>query len=104
MAVLNTTSPTDRPGAPTETPSKIVPSSSARMAGRVTGFALMGEWPLAAENRRLQQSTDSGCFRSGLAVGGRAGIVLASVRITNDFFALSPVPDPAGPSERREGS
>src|SRR4249919_4027136 len=40
MAVLNTTSPTERPGAPAEMPSKIVPSSSARIAGSVTGIAL----------------------------------------------------------------
>src|SRR3546814_16952097 len=49
MAVLNTTSPTDRPGAPTEIPSNTVPSSSARIAVSVTGFAYVG----------LQKTTDS---------------------------------------------
>src|SRR5690606_10794481 len=42
MAVLNTTSPTERPGAPMETPAKTVPSSSARIAGGVTGGRLGG--------------------------------------------------------------
>src|SRR5699024_6439464 len=38
-----TTSPTARPGAPTESPSNTVPSSSARIAGWVTwGFAYVG--------------------------------------------------------------
>src|SRR5690606_3719539 len=40
MAVLNTTSPTREPGAPTETPSNTVPSSSARIAGWFTGDRL----------------------------------------------------------------
>ena len=42
MAVLNTTSPTDRPFAPTETPSNTVPSSRTRIAVWVTGFAYVG--------------------------------------------------------------
>src|SRR5690606_17574138 len=37
MAVLNTTSPTDRPGAPTESPSNTVPSWRTRIAGGGTG-------------------------------------------------------------------
>src|SRR6478735_9859875 len=60
IAVLNTTSATDRPGAPTETPSKIVPSSSARSAVGITGFAYVGGMPLArTPDERLQQSANA---------------------------------------------
>src|SRR5690606_14567307 len=42
MAVLNTTSPTDWPEAPTEMPSNTVPSSRTRIAVSVTGVAYVG--------------------------------------------------------------
>src|SRR5690606_20020016 len=60
MAVLNTTSPTERPGAPMETPSKREPSSRARIAGWVTGFALDAEkaGPLRLRN------PPAGCSRT----------------------------------------
>src|SRR5690606_3836781 len=55
MAVLNTTSPTDRPFAPTETPSNTVPSSRTRIAVWVTGFAYV----------RLQKTAGAVLDRSG---------------------------------------
>src|SRR5690606_22668581 len=55
MAVLNTTSPTDRPVAPTETPSNTVPSSRTRIAVWVTGFAYV----------RLQKTAGAVLDRSG---------------------------------------
>src|SRR5688500_1996737 len=86
MAVLNTTSPTERPGAPAEMPSKIVPSSSARIAGSVTGIALAagGLTPPGRQRadspsgkRRLQQTADSGWT-------GPAGGVQASGNCSGD--------------------
>src|SRR3546814_17011807 len=56
MAVLNTTSPTERPGAPTDSPSNTVPSSSARIAGWVTGIRLRR----VAENRRYGAGPSGG--------------------------------------------
>src|SRR5690606_41989255 len=65
MAVLNTTSPTDSPGAPTETPSNTVPSSRTRIAVWVTGFAYVG----------LQKSAGAGDNRSGRGGIRRAGMI-----------------------------
>src|SRR5690606_1392471 len=83
MAVLNTTSPTERPGAPTEMPSKMEPSSRARIAGWVTGFALdagkAGPGPAAPPFRGLQQAADA-VDRSGKQGLRRAGILAASCR------------------------
>src|SRR4051812_29256299 len=60
MAVLKTTSPTARPGAPTESPSNTVPSSRARIAGWVTGVASAAViLPAPPALRRLQQSTNT---------------------------------------------
>ncbi len=72
MAVLNTTSPTDRPVAPTERPSKTVPSSSARIAGIVKRFAL----------RQVARKHRSGSNRIG-AMG-----VQASENCTGEGSAL----------------
>src|SRR5690606_819340 len=65
MAVLNTTSPTDRPGAPTEAPSNTVPSSRTRIAVWVTGFAYV----------RLQKTAGAGGNRSGSGGIRRAGMI-----------------------------
>src|SRR5690606_12821509 len=70
MAVLNTTSPTDRPGAPREMPSSTVPSSSARIAVSVTGFAYVG----------LQKTTDSVRDRPEARGIRRAGMIPARRR------------------------
>src|SRR5690606_23095044 len=64
MAVLNTTSPTERPGAPTDSPSNTVPSSSARIAGWVTGFAYVGLQKTAGAVRNRPGA--SGIRRAGL--------------------------------------
>src|SRR3546814_18233326 len=75
MAVLNTTSPTDRPGAPTEIPSNTVPSSSARIAVSVTGFAYVG----------LQKTTDSVRDRPEARGIRRAGMIPAR-RLSRQSF------------------
>src|SRR5690606_41544025 len=67
MAVLNTTSPIDRPGAPTDTPSNTVPSSRTRIAVWVTGFAYAG----------LQKPAGAGGSRSGSGGVRRAGMIPA---------------------------
>src|SRR5690606_33532671 len=67
MAVLNTTSPIDRPGAPTDTPSNTVPSSRTRIAVWVTGFAYVG----------LQKTAGAGGSRSGSGGIRRAGMIPA---------------------------
>src|SRR5690606_1264532 len=70
MAVLNTTSPTERPGAPTEMPSNTVPSSRARIAESVTGVAYVG----------LQKTADSVRDRPEARGIGRAGMIPAPAR------------------------
>src|SRR5690606_27522376 len=55
MAVLNTTSPMARPGAPVEMPRKTVPSSSTRIADSVKGIAYVG----------LQKAADASGLGSG---------------------------------------
>src|SRR6187397_1062644 len=68
MAVLNTTSPTAKPGAPTEMPSKTVPSSRARMALSITGIALAGgSRPRAAADR---EPGKAGLEREGIQASG----------------------------------
>src|SRR5690606_650877 len=67
MAVLNTTSPTDRPGAPTESPSNTVPSSRTRIAGWVTGGS-----PTSGCRRPPERAEPSG--GEGIR---RAGMILA---------------------------
>src|SRR5690606_6651980 len=67
MAVLNTTSPTERPGAPTEMPSNTVPSSRARIAESVTGVAYVG----------LQKTADSVRDRPEARGIRRAGMIPA---------------------------
>src|SRR4249919_123101 len=68
MAVLNTTSPTAMPGAPTEMPSKTVPSSRARMALSITGIALAGgSRPRAAADR---EPGKAGLEREGIQASG----------------------------------
>src|SRR5690606_4109776 len=67
MAVLNTTSPTDWPEAPTEMPSNTVPSSRTRLAVSVTGFAYVGLQDTAEV--RFAQSGGMGNQASGNDTG-----------------------------------
>src|SRR5690606_32607278 len=72
MAVLKTTSPTARPGAPTESPSNTVPSASARIAGWVTwGFAYVGLQETAGTARNRPEAI--GIRRAGMIAGGPRG-------------------------------
>src|SRR5690606_10286866 len=79
MAVLNTTSPTDRPAAPTEMPSKTVPSSSARMADLFKCVAL----------REVAKKRRSGIGRFGAGGVRRAGIVPARAGLGQHEFHRS---------------
>src|SRR5688572_25498004 len=98
MAVLNTTSPAERPGAPAEMPSKIVPSSSARIAGWVTGIALAAGGTDPAAGNRL----NAGCSkpRTRWWTGPRGG-VQASGNCSDDGVEW-PAPD-AGRTDAATG-
>src|SRR6478735_7119687 len=83
MAVLNTTSPTDRPGAPTEMPSKTVPSSRARIAGWVTVLAFDGGRTARARLRPAADAGEAGPFAKGVQASGnfsRPGPMAQSTR------------------------
>src|SRR5690606_13163360 len=79
MAVLNTTSPTARPLAPTDSPSNTVPSSRTRIAGWVTSFAFRWRSPVAGPARGgLQKTADWHLSGPGMGGNRRAGIVPAT--------------------------